>query len=52
MGLLLPYHPNRDELEVTADLLIRYTVIIGTENGIKSTFIRAVCIPTNGQYRA
>ena len=52
MGLLPLKHPNRDELEATADLLIRYTDIIGTENGIKGTFIRAVRIPTNGQSRA
>ena len=52
MGLLLPNHPNHDELEATADLLFRYTNIIGTENGIKGTFIRAVRISTNGQSRA
>ena len=52
VGLSLPNHPNRDELEATADLLILYTDIIGTENGIKGTFIRAVRIPTNGQSRA
>ena len=33
--LSLPNHPNHDELEATADLLIRYANIIGTENGIK-----------------
>ena len=52
VGLLLPNHPNRDELEATADILIRYADIIGTEYGIKGTFIRAVRIPTNGQSRA
>ena len=46
VGLLLPNHPNRDELEAIADLLIRYTDIIGTENGIKGTFIQAVRILT------
>ena len=51
MGLSLPNHPNRDELEATADLHIRYADIIGTENGIKCTFIRAVCIATNSQSR-
>ena len=52
VGLLLPNHPNRDELEATADLLIHYTDIIGTENGIKGTFIWAVDITTNSQSRA
>ena len=52
VGLSLPNHPNRDSLEATADLLIRYADIIGTENGIKGTFIRAVRISTNGQSRA
>ena len=47
VGVSLPNRPNRDELEVTADLLIRYTDIIGTENGIKDTFIRAVRIPVH-----
>ena len=51
MGPSLPNHPNRDELEATADLFIRYADIIGTENGIKGTFIRAVCILSNGQSR-
>ena len=51
VGLLLPSHPNHDKLEATADL-IRYADIIGTKNGIKGTFIRAVCIPTNGQSHA
>ena len=52
MGLSISNHLNRDELEATADLLIHYADIIGTENGIRGTFIRAVCIPTNGQTRA
>ena len=52
VGLSLPNHPNRNEFEATADLLIRYADIIGTKNGIKDTFIRAVRIPTNGQSRA
>ena len=52
VGLLLPNHPNCDELETTADLLVRYADIIGTENGIKGTFIRAVCISTNSQSRS
>ena len=52
VGISLPNHPNRDELDATADLLIRYADIIGTENSIKGTFIRAVRIPTNGQSRA
>ena len=52
VGLSLPNHPNRDELEATADQLIHYTNIIDTENGIKGTFIRAVCIPTNSQSHA
>ena len=50
-NLSLPNHPNRDSLEATADLLIRYADVIGTENGIKGTFIRAVRIPTNRQSR-
>ena len=49
VGLLLPNHPNCDELEAKADLLIRDADIIGTENSIKGTFIRAVRIPTNAQ---
>ena len=52
MGLSLLNHPNRDKFEATVDLLIRYTDIIGTENGIKGTFTWAVRIPTNGQSRA
>ena len=52
VGLSLPNHQSRDELEVTADLPIRYAYIIGNENGIKGTFIRVVRIPTNGQSRA
>ena len=52
MGLSLPNHPNHDELEATADLLIRYADIIGTENDMKGPFIRAVRIPINGQSRA
>ena len=52
MVLSLPNHPNHDELEATADLLIRYADIIGTENSIKGTFIRVVHISTNSQSRA
>lgn len=51
-GLTLPNHPNRDELEATTNLLIRYADIIGTENGDKGTFIRPIRIPTNGQSRS
>lgn len=50
-GLSLPSHPRRDELGATADLLIRYADIIGTNNSEKGTFIRPVRIPTNGQSR-
>lgn len=51
-GLSLPNHPNRDELEATANLLIRYADIIGTESSSKGTFIRPFRIPTNGQSRS
>ena len=52
MGLSLPNHPNRDELDATTDILIHYVHIINTKNHIKGTFIRAVRIPTNSQSRA
>lgn len=51
VGVALPNHPNRDELEATADLIIRFADIMGTEKGEKGTFIRPVRIPTNGQSR-
>ena len=52
VGQSLPNHPNRDELEATADLLIRYADIISTKKRIKGTFIRAVRIPTKCQSHA
>lgn len=51
-GLSLPNHPNRDELEATANLLIRYADVIGTESSSKGAFIRPIRIPTNGQSRS
>ena len=51
LGLSLPNHPNRDELEAMANLFIRNADIISTEYGNKGIFIRAVRIPTNSQSR-
>ena len=48
MNVQLPQHPNRDELEQVADLLIDYQDIIGTEGSEKGTFIRPVRIPMTG----
>ena len=51
VGLSLPDHHSRRELEATADLLISYADILGTDNR-RGTFIKPIRIPTNGQSRS
>ena len=52
VGQSLPDHHNRSELEATADLLISYADILGTNNNRRGTFIKSIRIPTNGQFRS
>ena len=52
IGLSLPDHHSRSELEATADLLISYADILGTDDNRKGTFIKPIRIPTNGQSRS
>ena len=52
VGLSLPDHHSRSELEATADLLISYADILGTDDNRRGTFIKPIRIPTNGQSRS
>ena len=47
IGLSLPDHHSRSELEATADLLISYADILGTDDNRRGTFIKPIRIPTN-----
>ena len=52
VGLSLPDHHSSSELEATADLLISYADILGTDDNRRGTFIKPIRIPTNGQSRS
>ena len=52
VGLSLPDHHSRSELEATADLLISYADILGTDDNRRGTFTKPIRIPTNGQSRS
>ena len=46
VGLSLPDHHSRSELEATADLLISYADILGTDDNRRGTFIKPISITT------